>query len=371
MIDDAVIKEYIQRFKSNVPSNWIEILSASGDQITLSEYNVHNKTVYTIFPPANVKTQTTKAAVAMSSLSLGPPTNSIKPEPVKIETVTKVPEPEASLKPDPAANGGLVPVSKTNGKLSVETEIESNGDMLTTLAIIPYAIPPSISVDPKSDFFDIYVTLAASPHHFFVQPYASILPGGDGQPVGALHQLTVDMKKFYDNEENRLPIPESTVKKGVAFAVQHTDTCWHRVVVEHVIPDSDPPQVACSFVDRGEIRVIKIEDLQPLYSQFQKLPRQAMKASLSSKFLSTLFHPLLNYCYVDVVPIDGDWSVAATLKFKQIVESNAFVSVVRGIEGVGTQMVLKLQVIDTRTPDVDLDIGKVLVEENLAIYIKH
>lgn len=381
MIDTAIVEEYIKRYKSNVPKNWIEILSGSGDQITLTHFDVHNKTVYTILPTkpvANGRSSTvTKESITQGvSSSLSHQT----PEPAVTNGAIggTVPQPTPSPRGQPTqsttllTNGAKVNAS-INGKADLEIDFESNGDMLATLAIIPAAIPPPISVNPAVDgsYFDVYCTLAASPHHFWVQPYDNIQDGG------SFVSLCNAMKAFYDNEENHLPILGSPVKKGVAFATKLPDNYWYRVIVDSIVPDSDPAEVVSSFVDCGDIRVIKVEDLQPLYSQFQMLPRQAIKASLSSKFLIFVSDTFYNWHFfitgifqyqklADVAAPNGDWSVEASIKFKEMVESKAFVSVVNGIEGSGTQIVLQLQLIDTTGTD-DLDVGEMLVDKNMAI----
>ena len=283
MIDSAVVKEYTNRHKSNIPRNWIEIVSASGDKITLTQFDVHNKTVYTIFP--NMSQSGDGLASGMDAMSLSNvqrADNSTKPQEIK-----QVEAPR-TVKPLPSANGGLIGICNGTGSTDFKTGLSDVDkqvnlseydmcDMLATLAMIPVAVPPAVSSKP-GEYFDVYVSLAANPNHFWVEPYDNVQAGG------AFHLLLQEMKTFYDNEENRIEVHGSTVKKGLAFAFKQPDSYWYRVIVDDIVPGTDPVEVVCFFVDCGDIRVIKVEELQPLYTQYQKLPWQAMKAKLSSKY---------------------------------------------------------------------------------------
>lgn len=386
MIDSAVVQEYINRHKSNLPKNWIQILYASGDKITLTQFDVHNKTVHTIsmksqssgHPPMTSSQSVNGATEGLNAMSLSTnssaikPKEEIKPQEINVqettikvqETTIKAPEPRMVK---PSANGGLIgiPNGVEETKSNVKPDCESNGDMLATLAIIPASVPPPISINPAVDgsYFDVYVSLAANPSHFWVQPYDNV------QNNGIFDLLMKEMKVFYDNAENRFEVHGSTIKKGVAFAVKQPNSYWYRIVVDSVDGTADSVQVAAFFVDCGDIRVLKVEELQPLYTQFQQLPRQAMKASLSSKSITfELWFTNSVLIVADVEPLGNDWSVEATTKFTEIAEQKAFVSMVKGIKGSGTNILLKLQLTDT-SDEEDRDVGKMLVDTKLAKFI--
>lgn len=264
MVHTAVVQKYIDLFKCNVPKDWIEILSACGDQITLTQSDVHNKTVYTICQPTPSKSSVSEPEVTQNMRAMTLAANQAQP-PKTDSDMTRVVK---------TVNGG------SNGLVD-STDFESKGDMLAIPAIIPPAISPPLSVNPTANdyYFDVFCTWAANPHHFSIQPYANI------QSDGPLLKLLHDMKEFYDNEENRVaPVAPSLVKKGIAYATKQPDTYWYRVIVDSIVPDSDPLQVVCLYVDTGFIKVLTTEVLEPLFSQFQKLPRQAIKASLSSEY---------------------------------------------------------------------------------------
>ena len=58
------------------------------------------------------------------------------------------------------------------------------------------------------------------------------------------------------------------------------DGKWYRVKVNATI---DENTVAAKIVDFGDFTMIPLENLQPLWPQFRKLPMQSVNASLAGK----------------------------------------------------------------------------------------
>ncbi|KMQ98076.1 tudor domain-containing protein 7 [Lasius niger] len=197
--------------------------------------------------------------------------------------------------------------------------------------------PPTIS--DVGQYFDVHVTLAAHPGHFIVQPL---------NDAGELKTMMIDLQK-YCNSYNGPPL--ETVGEGKLYAGKFRED-WYRVYVTNIISDNE---VSVYFCDFGDVTIVSRTSLQPLKSDFLKLPYQAVKAKL-----------------VGIKAINNDWSVNDCVRFKDLVLDKDFVSVVA--ESVFDHLspangtVLGLRLIDVST-EKDIYIDRLLVEENRAKYI--
>ncbi|XP_072742893.1 tudor domain-containing protein 7 [Anoplolepis gracilipes] len=197
--------------------------------------------------------------------------------------------------------------------------------------------PPTIS--DIGQYFDVHVTLAAHPGHFIVQPL---------NDAGALKTMMLNLQKYcyeYDGP------PVETVGEGKLYAGKFKED-WYRVYVTNIISDNE---VSVYFCDFGDVTIVSRSSLQPLKSDFMKLPYQAVKAKL-----------------VGIEPMNSDWSVNDCVRFKDLVLDKDFVSVVA--ESVfdhlspANDTVLGLRLIDVST-EKDIYIDKLLVDEHRAKYI--
>jgi len=159
------------------------------------------------------------------------------------------------------------------------------------------------------------------------------------------------MQEFYSNEENKIELNPDLLIVGMLVAAKFND-CWFRVQVESVIQKK---QVMCRFVDFGELHVVEINCVQPLFTQFRSVPKQAIRATLAR-----------------VQPIDGiDWNALTCYEFSKMVEHNLFVSTVHGVDWIDSGKedakipVLKLSLCDTSGPQ-DVYIDQVLVHKKYA-----
>lgn len=197
--------------------------------------------------------------------------------------------------------------------------------------------PPTIS--DIGQYFDIHVTLAAHPGHFIVQPL---------NDAGKLKTMMIDLQKYCGEYDG--PSVE-TVGEGKLYAGKFRDD-WYRVYVTNIISDNE---VSVYFCDFGDVTIVSRSSLQPLKSDFMKLPYQAVKAKL-----------------VGIEPTNIDWTVNDCIRFKDLVLDKDFVSVVA--ESVVDHLspangtVLGLRLIDVST-EKDIYIDKLLVEEKRAKYI--
>ncbi|XP_076752241.1 tudor domain-containing protein 7 tapas isoform X1 [Xylocopa sonorina] len=200
--------------------------------------------------------------------------------------------------------------------------------------------PPNIS--GIGEFFDVYVTMAAHPGNFTVQPF---------RDKGSLEKMMLQLQEVCQAYKGPSPTPES-VREGKLYAAQHTDGHWYRVCISSIIEEN---MVSVYFCDYGDISVMPINKLQPLKSQFVELPYQAIKARLAG-----------------IRPINVDWSVEDSLRFQELVVEKGFVSIVveskpDGLSPADTVLGLKLIDVDTNE---DIYIDQLFVQEGRAMVVE-
>ena len=109
---------------------------------------------------------------------------------------------------------------------------------------------------------------------FQVQPW---------QNTTQLETFQSSLNAFYCKPQNAYgrTLTNADINSGDKFyAGQHMDGKWYRVKVNATI---DENTVAAKIVDFGDFTMIPLENLQPLWPQFRKLPMQSVNASLAGK----------------------------------------------------------------------------------------
>lgn len=196
--------------------------------------------------------------------------------------------------------------------------------------------PPKIKFD---EYFDVHVTMAAHPGNFTIQPL------GDKQ---SLEAMMIELQKTCSAYQGAYPTIDS-IREGKLYAAKDSDDKWYRVCVSNII---DKHMVTVYFCDYGNVSAVSLDKLQPLKSQFLELPYQAIKARL-----------------VGIRPVNIDWSVEDSIRFRELVYKKNFVSLV--IESDHDDLnpsdtILGLKLIDVETKD-DIYIANLLVEEGRAV----
>ncbi len=135
------------------------------------------------------------------------------------------------------------------------------------LASLKELVPPTIP--GVGEFFDVNVTLAASPSNFTVQSWS------DGQ---ALDMLQREMNHQYTMTTTQ--VDRKALRSDSYFAGRHTDGFWYRVRVNSQVDDAT---VAVRLVDYGDYSLMSLENLAILSSRFRNLPMQAINASLAGE----------------------------------------------------------------------------------------
>ncbi|KFQ17644.1 Tudor domain-containing protein 5, partial [Merops nubicus] len=102
-------------------------------------------------------------------------------------------------------------------------------------------------------------------------------------------------------------LPESSVRSGQLCCVMAA-CWWYRVVIHRVI---GPQEVEVFYTDYGNLEIVQKSCLRFLRQRYLKLPAQAIPCSLAR-----------------VQPVEGRWSSAATLLFKELCGSSMLVGIV-------------------------------------------
>jgi len=154
-----------------------------------------------------------------------------------------------------------------------------------------------------------------------------------------------DLNSFYNKEENLQEVAAADIAEEDYFVARHTDGFWYRVRVTKVI---DGENAAVRYVDYGDLTMVSLTDIQPLWAQFRNLPFQAINAKLAN-----------------VVPAGADWLPEDTVWFNSRVADKQFVSLVKSVSG-ETEPLVELVLIDTTHPSEDKYIDQELVQDGRA-----
>ena len=188
-------------------------------------------------------------------------------------------------------------------------------------------------VPEEGQYFDVNITFAVSPSNFVVQPYS------EGPK---LEVLMSDLNVFYNKEDNLQELSGGDIKEGEYFAARHTDGFWYRVKITKVI---DAENTAVRYVDYGDLTMVSLADLQPLWSQFRNLPFQAINAKL-----------------FNIVPAQGEWQPQDTAWFNSRVAEKQFVSLVKALQVNNGDPLVELVLVDTTHPSEDKYVDQELVQ---------
>jgi len=235
------------------------------------------------------------------------------------------------VSPARSSNQGVSNGDTTNGEVKGEILAQNIASLKTLLA-------PNIP--PEGQYFDVNVTFAVSPSSFVVQPY------NEGHK---LEGLMTELNSFYNESSNCPGVgeQEGVLVEGQYFAARHTDGFWYRVKVANVI---DTDNVAVRYVDYGDLTMLAVSELQPLWGQFRNLPYQAIGARLA-----------------DVKPAQGDWKPEDTVWFNGRVADKQFVSVVKAVEGTAEEPLVVLSLVDTSHPSEDRFISQELIQDGRGV----
>ena len=186
-----------------------------------------------------------------------------------------------------------------------------------------------------------------------------------------LEKLEKSMQQYYSLDSNRKPVTKTDLEQDCFFAA-FNDNMWRRVRVNAML---DEFTVAVRLVDHGDFSMMNIDCLQLLCSSFRNLPMQAVNATLAGKDFSFERYEyditiIWNTLPTDIIPTNGDWSPADTLKFSKRVVNRQFVSLIKDkkfdAEKEGMYKVW-VSLIDTTDPHTDVFVEQELIDANTAV----
>ncbi|XP_055580928.1 tudor domain-containing protein 5 [Falco biarmicus] len=124
-----------------------------------------------------------------------------------------------------------------------------------------------------------------------------------------LQDMMFEMRQCYSNKlvSDRYIMPESSVQPGQLCCVTDSEW-WYRVVIHCVVNDKE---VEVFYPDYGNLKIVQKSRLRFLKWCYLKFPAQAIPCSLAW-----------------VKPVEGTWSSAATLLFKELCSSKLLVGIV-------------------------------------------
>ena len=203
------------------------------------------------------------------------------------------------------------------------------------------------------------------PLWFQVQPW---------QNTTQLETFQSGLNAFYSKPQNAYgrTLTNADINSGDKFyAGQHMDGKWYRVKVNATI---DENTVAAKIVDFGDFTMIPLENLQPLWPQFRRLPMQSVNASLAGTPFKTskISISLLIFLKIpDIVAANGDWTAEDTVWFSKRVVNSQFVSRIKDVifDSLEENVRITLSLVDTTHPTTDIYIEKQLVEDKRAVYL--
>jgi len=233
------------------------------------------------------------------------------------------------------------------GLSSPDTSLQSspaksrNGDSNESDASVAQQTISRPLLPSDGEQFDVKVTCAVSPSNFIVQPY---------NESDKLAQLMEEMDNFYNKDNNMQEMTPDCMQEGAFLAGRHSDNYWYRIRITKVI---DHASAAVRLVDYGDLSMLNLCDMQPLWAHFRNLPLQAINAKLAN-----------------IQPANGDWRPEDTVWFSNRVADQEFVSVIRKRSpalGDDFEEIVELTLIDTTHPTVDKFVDQELIEEKRAV----
>ncbi|XP_068273153.1 tudor domain-containing protein 5 isoform X2 [Nyctibius grandis] len=148
----------------------------------------------------------------------------------------------------------------------------------------------------------VFVEFVISPSQFYIHICSS-------ETSDKLQDMMINMRHCYSDKivSDRYVMPESSVQPGQLCCVMVSNWCY-RVIIHRVINDQE---VEVFYTDYGNLEIVRRSGLRFLKWCYSKLPAQAIPCSLAW-----------------VKPVEGTWSNAATVLFKNLCGSKLLVGIV-------------------------------------------
>ncbi|NWU78390.1 TDRD5 protein, partial [Onychorhynchus coronatus] len=198
-------------------------------------------------------------------------------------------------------------------------------ELTLTLEIPPDAVQDRslCSLPPlkRRGLVGVVVEFVVSPTQFYIHIC-------DRETSYKLQDLMFEMRHLYSHKlvSDKYIMPDSAMRPGQLCCVM-VSKWWYRVIIHRVISDQE---VEVFYADYGHLQIVQKSWLRFLKWHYLKLPAQAIPCSLAW-----------------VKPVEGTWSPAATLLFKNLCRFKELVGIVdEYVDGV-----LHLFLCDTSTKE--------------------
>ncbi|KAH9417924.1 Tudor domain-containing protein 7 [Dermatophagoides pteronyssinus] len=230
---------------------------------------------------------------------------------------------------------------------TVSTLVKSNDPEDVISGGVPIENPRLPEADANVQAKMVRCTIISHPGHFYIKF------------INADHERQLNgMNQFYSQDEH-IELTLDVLQPGQFYAALRTkDEGWIRI---KLLQAESIDQITCFLIDQGCVDILRLNQLQPLYSQFRSVPRQSIRVSLSGirpresddwlpnealEFKKLLDNQILKVDYIG----NGD------AKWGQIVEPDS-------------QLQIRLQFNDDHNDSklADRPVADILIERNLAI----
>ncbi|NWR29425.1 TDRD5 protein, partial [Tachuris rubrigastra] len=227
----------------------------------------------------------------------------------------------------------------------VETQAVDLGDLLKQVSagqpqdfqqLLPSKLTPTLEIPPdavqdrslcslpplkRKCLVGVVVEFIISPTQFYVRICGR-------ETSYKLQDLMFEMRHLYSHKlvSDKYVMPDSAVRPGQLCCVM-VSKWWYRVIIHRVISDQE---VEVFYADYGHLQIVQKSWLRFLKWHYLKLPAQAIPCSLAW-----------------VKPVEGTWSPAASLLFRNLCRFKELVGIVdEYVDGV-----LHLFLCDTSTKE--------------------
>ena len=167
-------------------------------------------------------------------------------------------------------------------------------DLPGTLQSVRSSKLPAILKD--EDGHRVVVSMAINPNNFMIS--SASLYGEE------YRRMEEELEQVYSDET--IPLSANLVYPGLYVSAKK-DGRWYRARIEEQVGSKETPKFTATLIDVGEITVLELIAIQPLYSQFSELPMRVSRASLSG-----------------LAPIATTYDINGIVHFKRLIDQKEF-----------------------------------------------
>lgn len=196
---------------------------------------------------------------------------------------------------------------------SGEEDLDLNLELIDYISTSEKELPGALqSVRPselpailkEEDGQRVAVSMAINPNNFMI---SSVILQDEYQ------RMDEELQQIYSDET--IPLSADLIYPGLYVSarrdVKQEDRghkeMWFRARIESKIASKEHPKFTATLIDLGEMIVLELHEIQPLYSQFSHLPMRVSRASLNG-----------------LMPVGKQYDIDAIFRFKQLIDQKQF-----------------------------------------------